>query len=99
MWWTKWWQPHIAGVAALLARKGIPFQMIYNASGQDNTDAVWIAHAIDHFKEFESGPWPKPAAAVIQYWTANPTHALPEDNPLTSTGLIDRYVQWQQTGK
>lgn len=99
MWWTKWWQPHLPALAALLARKGIPLQLIYNGDGQDRTDATWIAHAVAHFKEFELGPWPKPAVAVFQYWTPNPTHVLPESNPLTATGLIDRYVQWQQTGR
>ncbi len=97
MWWTKWWQPHMPALIALLKQKGIPLQVIYNGSGQDRTDPAWIAGAIAHFKEFESGPWPRPAAAVFQYWTPIPTHALPESDPLTATGLIDRYVQWQRT--
>ncbi len=99
LWWNDRWQQHMPALTALLARKGIPLQVIYNASGQDRTDASWIADAVAHFKAFESGPWPKPATAVIQYWTPNPTHVLPESNPLTATGLIDRYLQWQQTGQ
>jgi len=97
MWWSTPWQQHMPALTALLARKGIPLQVIYDADGQDKTDATWIARAVDHFKAFESGPWPKPASAVIQYWTPNPTHVLPESDPLTGTGLVDRYVQWQQT--
>jgi hypothetical protein len=97
LWWNMPWQKHMAALTALLARKGIPLQVIYNGNGQDKTDEAWIAHAAAHFKEFESGPWPKPAVAVFQYWTPNPTHVLPESNPLTATGLIDQYVQWRQT--
>jgi hypothetical protein len=99
LWWGMPWQTHMPALTALLARKGIPLQVIYNGDGQDNTDAVWIAHAVAHFKEFESGSWPKPAAAAIQYWSPNPTHVLPESNPLTGTGLINRYVQSLLSGQ
>jgi len=97
LWWNMDWQKHMPALAELLARKGIPLQVIYNGAGK--TDQAWIASAVSNFKAFESGPWPKPAVAVIQYWSPNPTHILPESNPLTGTGLIDRYVQWQQTGR
>jgi hypothetical protein len=95
LWWGMNWQAHMLDLTALLARRGIPLQVIYNGDGK--TDEIWIASAVSHFKEFETGPWPKPNAAIIQYWSPNPTHVLPEDNPLTGTGLINRYVQWQQT--
>jgi hypothetical protein len=99
LWWNMPWGDHMPALTALLARKGIPLQVIYNGNGNgnDRTDESWNADAVAHFKAFESGPWPRPAAAVFQYWTPYPTHILPESDPLTATGLIDRYVQWQRT--
>ena len=99
MWWTERYLFYMQSLFDLLARKGVPLQIIYNGDGGDQTDATWIAHAISHFKEFESGPWPNPSAVVFQYWTKNPTRVLPETDPLTATGLIDRYLQWRQTGR
>jgi hypothetical protein len=96
-----WWTPHLSeqmpALSRLLNAKGIPLQIIYNGSGQDKTDSAWIASAVSHFKRFESGNWPLPDAVAIQFWTPHPSRILPETDPLTATGLIDQYLDWQQT--
>ena len=97
LWWNMPWQPHMQALADLLKRKGIPLQVIYNASGKQPTDAAWMESAASHFKEFESGPWPKPDAAVFGYWTEPPTRVLPESDPTSATGLIEQYIRWHQT--
>jgi hypothetical protein len=97
MWWSTSWQQHMPALTAFLARKGIPLQVIYNGDGRYKTDESWTSSAAANFRAFESGPWPKPAAAVFQYWTHNPTRNLPESNPTTETGLIDQYIQWRQS--
>lgn len=97
LWWNMAWQPHMQALADLLKRKGIPLQVIYNASGKQPTDTAWMESAASHFKEFESGPWPKPDAAVFGYWTEPPTHVLPESDPTSATGLIKQYLRWHQT--
>jgi hypothetical protein len=97
LWWTMQWQPHMQALADLLKRKGIPLQVIYNASGKQPTDAAWSDSAAAHFKEFETGPWPKPDAAVFNYWTQPPIRVLPETDPTTVTGLVGRYLKWRQS--
>jgi len=99
MWWNTPWEQHMPALMAMLKRKGVPLQVIYNGSGQDRTDEAWVNDAIESFKRFESGPWPKPATGVIQFWTPHPSRILPETEPYTATWLIDRYVAWQQTRK
>ncbi len=96
-WWTKRFAENMPALARLLRAKGIPLQIIYNGNGQDKTDSAWIASAVSHFKQFESGNWPLPDAAVIEFWTPNPSRVLPETDPLTATGLIDQYLDWQET--
>jgi hypothetical protein len=97
MWWKMPWQEHMQTLSDLLKRKGIPLQVIYDASGKQPTDAAWNDSAASHFKEFESGPWPKPDAAVFNYWTQPPVRVLPETDPTTVTGLVARYIKWRQS--
>jgi hypothetical protein len=97
MWWNTAWQVQMPTLTNLLRDKGVPLQVIYNGDGQDESDAAWIGHAISHFQQFESGAWRPPDAAVIQFWTPHPSRILPESDPLTATGLIDRYLDWHQS--
>ncbi len=99
LWWNMPWREHMPALSELLRRKGVPLQVIYNGDGRAKTDEAWIDSAIANFKAFESGAWPKPAAAVFQYWTPHPSRVLPEGDPLSATGLVNRYVRWQQTGR
>ena len=96
LWWNMPWQQHMPALTELLARKGITLQVYYNASGNAKTDESWTNSAVSHFKAFESGTWPKPAAAVFGSWTPNPTRVLPESDPTTLTGLVNQYIRWRQ---
>ena len=91
--WNHGWQTQIGELTDILRRAGVPLQIIYNSGS--HTDKEWTARAESHFKEFESGPWPLPAAAVFQSWTSNPSHLLPETEPTTLTGLVRRYIEWK----
>lgn len=100
LWWDMPWQHHMPELADLLKRKGIPLQVIYNASDRTRSDAAWSASTEAHFKAFESGPWPKPTAVVFQYWTPHPSRILPESEPTTATGIIAQYlVVREQSGR
>lgn len=93
--WSRHWQDEMDGLRALLSRKGIPLQVIYNGNGDTNED--WVATAVRHIQRYESGGRPPPDVAVIQSWDRNPTHLLPESDPVTLTGLVDWYVLWRQS--
>ncbi len=92
--WRGGWQTHIAKLWALLYRNGIPLQIIYNSGA--HTNAAWTRRAAEHFKEFETGSWPLPAAAVFQCWTPNPSRLLPDSDPATITGLVRSYIVWRK---
>jgi hypothetical protein len=95
--WASDWRGQMKPLSALLRRKGIPLQVIYNGAGNAGSDAAWVAQATQHFKDYETSGLPRPDAAVFQSWTANPTHVLPESDPQTMTGLIEQYVQWNES--
>ncbi|TDX02118.1 hypothetical protein [Dinghuibacter silviterrae] len=93
MQWGANWQGQMRQLAALLRRKGIPLQVIYNGSGNDRSDAAWTAQAAKHFRDYEASGLPKPDVAVFQCWTKNPTRMLPETDPSTLTGLVLQYIK------
>lgn len=93
--WNRPWQHQMQALSRSLLRRGIPLQVIYN--GNAHSDAEWVDQATDRFKSYESGGNAAPNVAIFQCWTANPTHVLPETDQRTLTGLVKRYVQWQQT--
>ena len=97
MQWKTNWKAQMEQLAALLKRHGIPLQIIYNGDGNAGSDDIWIAQAVQRFKQYETSGLPKPDVAVFQCWTPNPTHVLPESDPYTMTGLIDQYIQWKQS--
>ncbi len=97
LWWGTRWPEEMPRLAQLLRAKGIPMQIIYNGDGQNKTDATWVASAVAHFKRFETGNWPLPDAVSIQFWGPYPSRILPETDPLTATGLIDQYLDWQRS--
>lgn len=87
--WNSEWKLHAKQIAALLRKKRVALQVIYNGSGQDSSDEEWSAHALDHARAFEA--LVKPRAVAIQSWTSYPKHVLPESNPNSMTGLINQY--------
>jgi hypothetical protein len=92
--WKKPWQAEMDSLRSLLQRKGIALQVIYN--GQGDTDAEWTTSAVAHFEQYETDGRPPPDVAVIQSWTGHPTHALPEADPTTLSGVVNRYVAWRE---
>jgi hypothetical protein len=95
--WDLAWQARIPPLADLLRQKGIPLQVIYNGDDNAKSDETWIASAVEHFQEFEAIMGSAPDAALIQYWQAHPSRALPETDPRTGTWLINRYLEWRQS--
>jgi hypothetical protein len=93
--WKRNWSVEVPPLAQLLHRKGVPFQVIYNGNGSDQTDRSWLSAAREHFVAFEE-KFPRMADAVmIQSWNANPTRLLPESDPDTLTSLITVYTGWR----
>jgi hypothetical protein len=97
--WDRPWQQRMAALTQLLHTKGIPLQVIYNSSGSAQSDEAWLANAVSNFKKYESNGRPPPDTSLIQFWSPHPSHLLPESDDRTGTWLINRYVEWRQTGR
>jgi hypothetical protein len=97
MQWHAAWRGQMQQLTALLKRKGVPLQIIYNGAGDAASDEAWTAQAADRFRQYETSGLPLPDAAVFQSWTPHPTHVLPETDPRTMTELVDQYLLWEQS--
>jgi hypothetical protein len=93
--WKSDWRRRLPSLIRLLKRKNVPLQVIYNASGVEGSDETWIAAAQANFRAFEGSIAPAPSVVMIQSWNPHPTRLLPDDDPLTLTGLINSYVTWR----
>jgi hypothetical protein len=70
--------------------------IIYNGGPKDQTDQAWVASARSHIQLFEDQNHLRPDQAIIQSWSANPTHAMPDSSPDTLTGLVNYYSQHRE---
>ncbi len=93
--WSHDWQGRLVEVAHLCARKGIRLHVIYNGSGRDSSDEEWVLRAFANARAVES--LIKPDVVSIASWNRFPTHVLPESDPNTLTGLVDRYLAWKRS--
>ena len=93
--WIAPWQSRMPKLIALLKRKGIPLQVIYDGSSNAGSDAAWTSQAKQRFQQFEGTLGIKPDGAVLQSWAAYPSRALPESDPASMTGLVMQYVSWK----
>jgi len=92
-WGSPAWRHGLDVVARYAAERGIPFGIIYNGLYEDQTDADWVAHAEQHFVDYETHGGAPPDHVIFQSWNARPRHLLPEGDPSTFTHLIDRYFR------
>ena len=72
--------------------------IIYNGMPNDRTDKEWIDSAKSHIELFEQEYRLRPQQAIIQSWTTRPTHALPDTDPESLTGLALYYARRPHSG-
>ncbi len=93
-WTVPNWQAAVADIRPVATGHGIPFGIVYNGFLTDETDAVWMAAAENHFVDYEVRDGNAPPEQVsFQTWNPHPTHVLPETDPTAFTYLIDRYFR------
>jgi hypothetical protein len=88
--WNAKWQPEVSKVARLLKRKGVRLQVIYNGLDGSKSDEEWISRALLNARDFEEVI--RPDGVAIESWAAFPKTYLPETDPISMTGLINRYL-------
>jgi len=70
--------------------QGVPVGVIYNG-GDVDSDERWNEFAVARMYTYEERTGGRPDQVVFQSWMDHPDHVLPEDDPTSFTGLIDRY--------
>lgn len=71
--------------------RGVPIGVIYNGS-EAQTDAEWNGLAMDRAYSLEQVTGGRPDHVIFQSWFDHPDRVLPETDPTTFTGLVNRYL-------
>jgi hypothetical protein len=71
--------------------RGIAFGVIYNGGVQAQSDEEWTQAAADRAYLYEQVLGGRPDHVVFQSWHVYPSRVLPDTDPATLTGLVNRY--------
>lgn len=94
-WTGTGWRTELQALSAMAHEYNVKFGVIYNGSASASTNVEWTTQAEQNFVNLESEPSMVPDQAIIQSWTALPSHDLPETQPGTLTYLVDQYAAAQ----
>ncbi|HEY4606563.1 MAG TPA: hypothetical protein VIH55_02855, partial [Acidimicrobiia bacterium] len=86
------WPQRALAVEEVAKSHGVPFGIIYNGGDGAADDADWNQLTAERFYTYEQARGGEPDQVVLQSWHFYPTRVLPESDPSTFTGLINRYI-------
>lgn len=90
--WTRdGWQTVAREIEDAVRARGVPFGIIYNGGDGETSDADWLQLSAERAYEFEQLSGGDPDHVIFQSWHFYPTRVLPESDPATFTGLLNRY--------
>jgi hypothetical protein len=92
-WSRQSWPEEVLSIAEFGQERGIPIGIIYTGNFQDSSDEIWISIAGERIKRYELEAGGQPDQVLFQSWNDKPDHALPESEPYSFTGLIQRYFK------
>jgi hypothetical protein len=78
-------------VEAAGRERDVPIGMIYNG-GAATSDAQWLALAGRRVLAYETDAGGQPDHVLFQSWMDKPDRALPETDPASFTGFVNRYL-------
>lgn len=70
------------------------YGVIFNGLPLSGTDKVWAQTAAVNYKNLREAGY-VPDDVLFQTWMSLPTHVLPPDDPVSLTGIVKRYVEYQ----
>jgi hypothetical protein len=86
------WPSIVKAIEASTRQREIKFGIIYIGDWQDRSDAEWAAKVVARFEIYEGAFGGRPDFVLFQSWQPHPVYCLPESNPATFTGAMERYV-------
>ena len=84
------WPAAVRSIEDGARARGIEFGPIYNG-GDAVTDAEWADLTLQRAFTYEEVAGGRPDQVILQSWMDHPDHVLPETDPSTFSGLINRY--------
>ena len=91
--WKTNWLPINLALRKELQQRGIPFGIIYNSDDPPSSDQQWASNTAEHYQAFERIA--EPDQVIFQTWRSFPTKVLPEENPLSLTGVLKNYLDYR----
>lgn len=95
--WSGSWQPQLRSLATRLRAAGVSYGLIYDGDATDSSGIAWVQNAENRFAQVESNPETAPDRAILQSWTLQPEHMLPETQAGTMTYLVNSYSRQRVT--
>jgi hypothetical protein len=85
------WAQVLYDVEQVADARGVPVGIIYFGDDGARSDATWTQLAAERMYVYEQVLGGSPDDVVIQSWDDHPDHTLPDTDPTTLTGLVNRY--------
>jgi hypothetical protein len=84
------WPDALFATEQAMSDRDIPVGIFYNG-GDATSDADWVALAMQRAFEYEQVRGGRPDHIVFESWFDHPDRLLPETDPTTYTGFMNRY--------
>jgi hypothetical protein len=87
------WREAAQALVATVRQHGLGYGVIFDGTGQDQTDEDWIRSAEGNISAWESVIPEVPDHVMIQSWYPHPQKLLPESSPTTLPYLVNWYCR------
>ncbi len=85
------WPEEVGSIQEHGSEIGVPIGIIYNGNSFDPTDDAYLSATGERVKKLELVAGVNPDHVIFQSWNDKPDHVLPETEPYTFTGFINKY--------
>jgi hypothetical protein len=99
------WTEEVKAIQEHGNKIGVPMGVIYNGNAFDKTDEAFLSATGERVKKLELVTSVQPDHVIFQSWNDKPDRVLPDAEPYTFTGFINRYftdkenLGYQREGK
>jgi hypothetical protein len=99
------WTEEVKAIQEHGNKIGVPVGVIYNGNAFDKTDEAFLSATGERVKKLELVTGVQPDHVIFQSWNDKPDRVLPDAEPYTFTGFINRYftdkenLGYQREGK
>ena len=90
--WSGPWRQQLPELKSRLHAAGIQLGIMYNGDGKAQSGVEWTRQSQERFHMVEQGARLIPDQALLQSWTRQPDHMLPENREGTLTNLVLVYA-------